>query len=375
MATFKKHNNWYIDFRFNRKRYRKKSLVNSLAGAKEYEAFLKGRLMRGEKIEEEKDIIREKPTFSIFSKEWMEKYAKANNKQSEYRNKESVLRSSLLPFFGEFKIDAITNHVVENFKAEKTKKCLSPKTINNHLTVLRKCLNTASDWEIIEFIPKIKLLRVDPPKTTFFSDDECRKLLSESKGVWYEMIYVGLNTGLRFGELTSLKWCDIDFERKVLTVQRAIYKGIVGSPKSNKIRKIPLTEGVLKVLAEKKKTTGYIFSHEDGSYLSHSSCTKKIKALGKKLEIQNIGWHKIRHTFASHLANAGVAIQQIQSLLGHSDIKTTMRYAHISSASLIEAISKLQQDNNFGPHMDPAGLDPVIYPIEKSLSPALNIAQ
>ena len=90
---------------------------------------------------------------------------------------------------------------------------------------------------MVENVPKIKMLRVDPPKTTFLTADECQRLLNNADGMWNEMIYMALNTGLRFGELTALMWIDVDSERKILTVQRALYHGILGSTKSNKIRK------------------------------------------------------------------------------------------------------------------------------------------
>lgn len=354
MSTFKKNGNWYVGFRFNRTRYRKKSPENSLAGAKVYEAILRKRVAQGENIfdykSEEKKIV---PTFLTFSSEWMEEYAKANNKQSEYNNKESMLRINLIPHFGNLCLDQISNRNIEEYKAKKINAGLSPKTINNHLTVLRKCLGTAQEWEIIKNIPRIKMLRVDPPKTTYLTTDEYTKLLNKAEGIWYEMIYVALNTGLRFGELTALKWCDIDFERKVLTVQRALYRNILGTTKSNKVRKIPLTDNVLKIFSLARKTANYIFCHKDGSTLTHSSCRKKIKEIAKLARIKNICWHDLRHAFASNLANKGVAIQQIQALLGHTDIKTSMRYSHISSASLVEAINKLQPNIYIGPSMAP----------------------
>lgn len=140
-------------------------------------------------------------------------------------------------------------------------------------------------------------------------------------------------------------WIDVDSERKILTVQRALYHGILGSTKSNKIRKIPLTDGVLRMLASKKKTKGFIFSHDDGSLLTHSSCCKKIFAIAKMAGIEKIGWYQLRHT----------------------DIKTSMRYSRISSASLVEAIDKLQENDNFGHPVDTGGIGMTNYRRQKIL--------
>lgn len=367
MSTYKKANYWYVNIRFNRTRYRKKSPENSQAGAKAYESVLRQKLSRGEDLSDVGKVSAEVPTFSKFSADWLKQYAKANNKNSEFENKESILRSNLLPFFNGLRLDEISNRNIEEYKAIKVNYGLRPKTINNHLTVLRKCLGTAQEWGLVEHLPKIKMLRVDPPKTTYLTTEECQRLLSGAEGKWYEMIYVALNTGLRFGELTALMWVDVDFERKILTIQRALYHSILGSTKSNRIRKIPLTDGVLGVLASKKKTKGYIFCHDDGSLLTHSSCRKKLMTIAKVSGIEKMGWHKLRHTFASNLANRGVAIQQIQALLGHTDIKTSMRYSHISSASLVEAIDKLQENDNFGHPVDTNPIEMTNYRRQKIL--------
>lgn len=345
-------------------------------GAKSYEAVLRQRLARGLDVTENV-IVKvdcEISTFTTFSSEWMEKYVKANNKHSEFQNKESMLRSNLLPYFGNLQLDKINNRNIEEYKAKKVKNGLSHKTINNHLTMLRKCLGTAQEWNLLEHLPRIKMLRVNPPKTTYLSSGECNQLLKHSEDQWYEMIYVALNTGLRFGELTALKWCDIDFERKILTIQRAVYRGVLGTTKSNKVRKIPLNDDVLKILSLKTATSGYIFCHKDGSILTHSSCRKKIKYIAKQAGIGNICWHDLRHAFSSKLANSGVAIQQIKALLGHSDIKTTMRYAHISPTSLVEAISKLYDQNIVGPYMAPDDIKSNNYLDKSTALPLLQMA-
>lgn len=346
MSTRKRKNNWYIDFRFDRIRYRKRSPENSKAGAQAYEAILRQKLARGEVVSPTEELAKEMPTFATFANEWMSSYVENNNKYSEVQNKRTILKLNLLPFFGTTPLDQITIRSVEEYKALKIKSGLKNKSINNHLSCFRKCLNIAQEWGVIESVPRIRLLKVPPPETFFLTPEECDALLQVAENNWHDMVFTVLRTGLRFGELIGLKWSDVDLKGKLLTIQRSIVRKRVGSTKSNKIRKIPLADDLLQLLASKKRKGEFIFTDENGEMLKQDFCRTKILALAQQAGIRKIGWHTLRHTFASHLANNGVTIQAIQQLLGHSDLKTTMRYTHIAPETLVDAIEVLERHSS-----------------------------
>ncbi|MFA7377709.1 MAG: site-specific integrase, partial [Patescibacteria group bacterium] len=180
----------------------------------------------------------------------------------------------------------------------------------------------------------------------YLNESECKLLLDNSSGNLHDMILLALNTGLRFGELIALTWKDIDFEKRLLPINKAIAKGVLGSTKSNKNRYIPLTNSVIEMLRNRKRNAELIFS-ENNSFLVQARYVKKLHKLCKDLKFRRIGWHVLRHTFASHLAQKGISLKAIQELLGHSDIKTTMRYAHLSPRELRQAVDVL----SFGQHM------------------------
>ncbi len=345
MSTLKRGNSWYIDFRFERTRYRKKSPDNSKAGAKAYEVVLRRKLSQGEPIVQTVEMAKQIPTFAVFSKEWLASYVETNNKYSEILNKRTILNFNLIPYFGKTALDCITARSVEEYKALKIKSGLKNKSINNHLSCLRKCLSIAQEWEILEHVPRIKLLKVPPPETISLSHEDSEKLLAATSGNWHDMIFTVLRTGLRFGELIALNWSDIDFERKIITVQRSIARGKIGGTKSNKIRKIPLAEDLAQLLRTKRRNGKFVFADTNGEILRQDFCRTKILRFAKQADVRIIGWHTLRHTFASHLANNGVAVQVIQALLGHSDIKTTMRYSHIAPTTLVEAIDTLERSS------------------------------
>ena len=349
MGVRKRNNKWWVDFCFNRSRYRRPSPENSKAGALAYELVLKQKLARGEPLDPEK----EKPvTFTDFARDWFETYVKNNNKHSEILTKALILRVHLVPYFGRRKLDEISNLDIEKYKAKKIDESLSPKTINNHLAVLQKCFRCALEWDIMKHCPVIKKLKPPPQKYDFLTPEECLQLLNAAVGIWRDMIAVVLGTGLRFGELIALKWEDVDFEAGELIIRQSYAKGVLGSTKSNRIRRIPMSDSIHATFFRTRKKEGLVFARSQGNPLEHRVCLKKLYSITKKAGLRKIGWHTLRHTFASHLAQAGANLGAIQGLLGHSDIRMTMRYAHINRIFLREAIgtldkAKAEYRNNF----------------------------
>lgn len=349
MSVYKIKNKYFVSLYFHRKRYRKLSPQNSMAGAKAYEALLRQKLAQGEPIIEEVKEDDPVPIFKEFSEQWFEVYVKNNNKYSEILNKESLLRAHLNPFFGDKQLDKISNLDIESYKAKKIKSGQSNKSVNNHLIVLNKCFNTAQEWGIIRSTPKIKLLKVQPQKFDFLSAEECQLLLDNCDGMLKEMVLLALKTGLRFGELIALEWSDVDLRNNLITVQKSIARGRLGSPKSNKIRYVPLLADVKELITSRQKRSGLVFSKDDNKPLGPVLCLRWLHQACKRAGIRKIGWHTLRHTFASHLAQNGVSIVLIKELLGHADIKTTMRYSHLTSQAIRGAVETLA--NNFGQYL------------------------
>jgi len=354
MSIFKRGNKYWVGFRFNHQRHRYPSPDNTLAGAKVYEASLRGKLARGEPIITPKEKPKEIITFKEFAKTWLDVYVKNNNRLSEQQHKESCLRLYLVPYFGRFPLDQISNLDIENFKAKMMKTKLSADSINHFLSALSTCLKTAVDLDIIKSIPRIKRLRVTPNKFDYLTEEEADKILAQTDGQIKEMIFFALKTGVRFGELIALDWNDIDFQEKQITIRRSIVRGIMGTTKSNKIRYIPLISSVSDMLIKRIKSRGFVFTRHKTHFTQHYSCKKLYQAC-RKAGLRKIGWHKLRHTFASHLAQNGVAIQAIKELLGHADITTTMRYAHLNPSALRAAMNVLEpqrsQPINLGHNM------------------------
>lgn len=342
---------WWIDFRFDHLRYRKRSPENSRAGALAYEAVLKQKLARGGRI----DSVTQWQTFEQFAWRWFDNYVVANNKPSEQWSKKYILNASLIPFFGKMPIERITVNDIERYKMKVLREGVARKTVNNRLTVFRTCVSTAYEWLELEGTPpKVTRLNCPPPKTDYLSPDECVLLLSCTDGIVREMMLTAMRTGMRQGEIRGLQWASIDWQDESITVRHSLcdYTKELGSPKGNRERYIPMDADVYEMLFKRKKNTGYVFLNRGGKPFGSEHLGDLLADVCKKAGLRKIGWHILRHTFASHLAMGGAPLGSVQMLLGHTAIATTMRYAHLAQSTLRTAIGLLSPkralDLNFG---------------------------
>lgn len=348
MTARKIKNSWWIDFRFNHTRYRKRSPENSRAGALAYEATLRQKLAHGDPIGKPPAT---QQTFEVFADKWFDEYVVPNNKYSEQRTKRFTLTAALLPFFGKLAVSAITVRHIEQFRARQLRKGLSNKTINNQVAILNRCLSTGYEWlDLPGAPPKTRPLNCPPPQTRYLHEEDCKRLLACADGLVRDMILVGLRAGLRRGEIKALQWPSIDWTNRILIVRHSYceYGRKLVSPKSNRERHIPLDSQVYDVLSRRRQPEGFVFQDDLGDPLSQTQMAKMLARACSEAGMRRITWHVLRHTFASHLAMRGVPLNAVQALLGHSEITTTMRYAHVAPSTLRSAIDLL----------NPASTDP-----------------
>jgi integrase len=338
---------WWVDFRAGPARYRKRSPENSRAGALAYEALLRQQLSRGVSVAEVENQRRHNTPFAQFAWERYKTYVVPNNKFSEQYAKHNILKSSLVPHFGEMTLNSIGTNHIEQFKARALNDGVKNKTINNRLAVLAKCLRCANDWYGIT-VPKIQMLKCPPPETDYLTPAECDSLLSNTEGQLREMILVGLRTGMRQGEIRGLQWSSIDWHNQTLRVRHSLCSRsrLLTSPKSNRERRIPLDVDLYEVLFRRRRNAGYVFLNpfREAPFTAHR-LEEDLRIACKAANIRNVGWHGLRHTFATQISLTRTPITVLKELLGHSSITTTMRYSHVPSAALREAITLLNPRN------------------------------
>ena len=314
----------------NKKRVYGTPSLNTKAAAQADERRTIERILRGEESGPGKEV----PRFEDFAKVFLRDYARTHNKVSTVMAKECVLRTKLVPHFGGKRLSEIRVADIERLKSKLLsprgkKKPLSKKTVNNALGVLNKMLGYAVELELIESFPKIRFLKVPKADVEFLDFKDAMRLFeaAESEADVFAMIGLGLEAGLRVGEIRGLVWDDIDLARRRLRVARTIYRGHVGSTKGGRSRWIPMSrrvyEGLKAVRALSQLQGSWVFLGKSGRHLTRGEADAKLWRQCRKAGVRKIGWHTLRHTFCSHLAMRGAAARAIQELAGHASITTT----------------------------------------------------
>lgn len=186
---------------------------------------------------------------------------------------------------------------------------------------------------------KIKRIRIPERLPLFYSDQDIEKLITSiNNNDLRDLILFDLNTGLRFGEVASLEWNQINFENKLLILSNRDF-----ITKSKKIRAVPLNQTAFGILEKRKEnsSSNIIFTYR-GTKLNENTFSWTMKKQIKKAGINiNLNFHSLRHTFASRLVQKGVSIYIVSKLLGHADIKTTQIYAHLRAEDLQNSVRLL----------------------------------
>ena len=292
------------------------------------------------------------------------------NSASERESKESYFRHHFLPAFGELALSALTTDAVSAYVAVRLKggrvdssnapkakqgKGLSHKTINNHLTALLTCLKAAKARKLLEVVPEVAFLRVPEAPWDYLRFGEEERLIAAAEPEWRAAIALPILTGLRLGEMLALRWSNLDLTSGLLHVTRQRRRGLEGPPKGRRNRTIPLLQSMTDHLKAHRGTVGmrseFVFSNPDGTPLTDGDCKwplrRALAAAGIIRPEGRIGWHDLRHTFGSHLAMKGADALQIQQLMGHSSLATTMRYIHLASEFKRKAIEVLERPAPF----------------------------
>jgi integrase len=287
----------------------------------------------------------EVPTFEAFAKDFLDGYATANNKPSAVAAKEGILRNHLIPAFGKMQLDRIGPKDIEAFKGRGLKAGTKGKTLNNQLSVLRKMLSVAVEWRLIERVPLVRRAKAVKPTVDFLTFAEADQLVAASDDQWRPIITVALRTGLRIGELMALSWSDVDLQSRQLTVRHSNWKGQVTSPKSGRTRVIDLGEGAVAAFQAQPRVlkSSLVFGRSDGKPYTYDACVAGLDRAWKKAGLRSVRWHKLRHTFASHLVMRGADLKVVQECLGHSTMEMTMQYAHLSPKAKKHAVALLDQ--------------------------------
>ena len=194
--------------------------------------------------------------------------------------------------------------------------------------------NKAVEWHYLKHnqLHTVRKFKESPGRLRYLNEKEIAKLLDSCADHLRPIVIMALNTGMRKCEILNLSWADVDMEKGVLTIRKT---------KNNEIRMIPINESLHRTLESLKKETTRqpVLASKDGK--PFVDLKRSFATAVKKAGITDFRFHDLRHTFASRLVMVGVDIRTVQELMGHKDIRMTMRYSHLSDAHLKEAVNKV----------------------------------
>jgi integrase len=283
-------------------------------------------------------------------------------KPSTLRGYRSIMQAHLLPAFGERPLEQITSEDIEEWRAglcavdgprshgpahgktgagsqilSQLPRPLSNNSKNHIMVLLHGVFARACKvWKL----PANPVAAVERYPTRLsgdievFSPEEVWALVRASESEQDGALFLtAAFTGLRLGELIALRWRDIDFAGSLVRVRSSWSVGALTTPKSGKVRSVPLAPEVAQALA--KLAQRELFAGEDdlvfagtvGDYLDDSALRRRYKRALKRAGLRQLRFHDLRHTFGTRMI-AKADIRRVQEWMGHADIQTTMRYLH-----------------------------------------------
>ena len=310
----------------------------SLADARARAHAMRQMLQDGGDPGVERHRFRDMPTLAELVSDRYLPYAKLRKRS--WATDECMLRLHLLPAFGEYRLSRIRRADVVRLMHEAREKGYAAGTCNRMLVLLKFVLNCAIRWDLMP--PGNPCEGVEPfddqgARERYLSADEVRRLfeeLDDNANVQVgQVIRLLLLTGARKREVLDARWSEIDMSRRLLTVAAS-------RSKSKKPRHIPLSDAAVELLRTLPRHEGVpwvFFNPRTGK--PPVSIFYAWDSIRRKVGLEEVRLHDLRHSYASFLVNAGRSLYEVQRLLGHHDPKVTMRYAHLSPQAMLEAVN------------------------------------
>ena len=289
--------------------------------------------------------------------EWLEDRKKdlATNriKFNTYRNAECIYNKYIKP---------IASTKVQSFDVQEWIDDLNgnPNYIRKIWEAMEHILKMARKKDIIRFVPDdIKLPKPKNEAKQMKDQSDIDKIIEAAANTrYYDVVLFSLNTGLRKEDTLPLKWTDFDFRENTVSLQRFYVRcengwKVSDEGKTHKsIRKVPVFPWLVKHISDMPRKGEYVFLGMHGGILSpntlHGAWKRILKAAGVEMK-----WHGLRHQFASVLRDAGVPLDIIRDLLGHTKISMTEQYSHLRFEMSQKAIESIGVKHGVNKKVDP----------------------
>ncbi|WP_207695255.1 hypothetical protein DOK67_0001199 [Enterococcus sp. DIV0212c] len=271
---------------------------------------------------------------------WLDILMKSKIKASSYSNYKGKIDKYILPYLGKKKLSELKSEDIESFIHYLNTMNLAGSTIRSIVAILKSSLKKAEFDGKIASDPCTKIVLPTTQKTeisalTLYAQKRLEQAALKKKECSGEII--ALYTGMRIGEISGLKWSDIDMEKDIIHVRRTISRIpsptingkteiMIDTPKTkSSLRVIPLAVNLKEYLMSwKKDTTSEYVVNCRGSFTEPRIINYRFKKNVVQAQIDDIHFHTLRHTFATRCVEEGIDIATLSKILGHSSIKMTL---------------------------------------------------
>lgn len=285
-------------------------------------------------------------TVSEWLNRWLDSDIAYSVKASTLRIYRGQARNHILPYVGGYCLSRVTPPIVHQMLTDLSAKGLGPSGIRSALRLLSSAMRAAQEEGLIGKNPcrRIRVMPAGKKEQRVLTAWEQEKLrvCMDRKNL---PALMSLYTGMRLGEICALKWTDIDWKKKILTVRRTVQRTAlqqepgrgktclsVGTPKTEgSYRVIPLPAPLyekLEALSAGHPESEYVFG-KGGQPAEPRTVQRRLQRLTKRLGLPGVHFHTLRHSFATRLLELGIQVKTVSVLLGHASVKTTLDiYAH-----------------------------------------------
>jgi len=254
--------------------------------------------------------------------------------------------------FGSIPVKLITSRDVEHYKSIRAGE-VRAATVNIDILTMKAIFNIAirMGWADVNPVRGISKLSIPQAENLSFTDEQIKLILGNARGQLKNIILTGLLTGCRLNEIINLQWKNVNFKDGILKIRnKENFK-----TKTGKIRDIPISDELNRILILIHNggppdnviyffnPDDYIFKNSKGCIYNKNFISAKFKALLRQLNInEKYHFHCLRHTYITNLIKAGVNINYVKEIAGHSVIETTMNYIHLSTNDLKNAVKSVK---------------------------------